>query len=78
MRVTRVGRAQVGQHGAAGRITGILHREGPAIRRANGPVHVSPGFSGGFLVTALLSKDYSLTGSKNVRSRPLSSLLVRT
>src|SRR5690348_5599775 len=41
--VTRVGRAQMGPHGAADGITGILHREGPAIRRANGPVHVFPG-----------------------------------
>ena len=31
------------QHGAASGITGILNREGPAIRRANGPLYVSPG-----------------------------------
>jgi len=33
----------VDQHDAASRITGILNRQGPAIRCANRPLHVSPG-----------------------------------
>jgi hypothetical protein len=32
----------VDQHDPASRITSILHREGPAIRCANDPLHVPP------------------------------------
>jgi hypothetical protein len=35
----------VDQHGAASGITGILNREGPAIRCANGTLYVSPRIS---------------------------------
>jgi hypothetical protein len=38
IQVTRVGSAIVEQHDTASGITGILNREGPAIRCANGPV----------------------------------------
>lgn len=34
------------QHDAASGIADILHREGPAIRRVNGPLHVCPNVPG--------------------------------
>ena len=58
------------QHDRASGITGILHRESPAIRRANGPLHVCPHDLSSALDKALLSIDRLLTVGKNTRRWP--------